>query len=83
MIADDLRALLEKAIAEQPEQAPMAFAHELQKWQGAQVHCVISLVQKPLTEDEIRECWSKCGRQAPMAFAHELQKKLGVIKDEF
>ena len=58
MIADDLRALLEKAIAEQP-------------------------VPKPLTEDEIRECWSKCGRQAPMAFAHELQKKLGVIKDEF
>ena len=58
MIADDLRALLEKAIAEQP-------------------------LLKPLTEEEIRECWSKCAHQAPMAFAHELQKKLGVIKDEF
>ena len=34
---------------------------------------------KPLTEEEIRDCWSKCGKQAPMAFAEELQRKLGVL----
>ena len=36
---------------------------------------------KPLTEDEIRECWRACGGSAPMAFAREIQKKLGVIDD--
>lgn len=36
---------------------------------------------KPLTDDEICECWRACSGSAPMAFAREIQKKLGVLDE--
>ena len=35
---------------------------------------------KPLTTEQIRECWRECEHNAPMAFAWALQEKLGILE---